>query len=128
MKLADIKRSFSAACRRAELTGVSPHTLRHNCATWLTQRGVDEWEAAAECRSKCYIGFTVITTRISCEALRRRFHERPHNVRAPPQKFLVFWHNLRHILPQFQRSRPGPEFSEGKGRTFESSRARHSKL
>jgi integrase len=53
MKLADIKRSFSAACRRAELTGVSPHTLRHTCATWLTQRGVDKWEAASECRSKC---------------------------------------------------------------------------
>lgn len=32
--------SFGSACRRAGLTGVSPHTLRHTCGTWLAQRGV----------------------------------------------------------------------------------------
>jgi integrase len=26
--------------------GVTPHTLRHTAASWLTQRGVPVWEAA----------------------------------------------------------------------------------
>lgn len=33
--------SFGSACKRAGLTGVTPHTLRHTCGTWLAQRGVD---------------------------------------------------------------------------------------
>ncbi len=45
-RLKDIKRGFSSACRRAGLTGVTPHTLRHTCATWLMQRGVSLWDAA----------------------------------------------------------------------------------
>ena len=32
--------SFGSACKRAGLVGVSPHTLRHTCGTWLAQRGV----------------------------------------------------------------------------------------
>jgi len=34
-RLADVKRGFASACRRARLDGVSPHILRHTCATWL---------------------------------------------------------------------------------------------
>jgi integrase len=34
---------------------VTPHTLRHTCATWLAQRGVPLWEAAG------YLGMTVAT-------------------------------------------------------------------
>jgi integrase len=33
--------SFGGACARAGLVGVTPHTLRHTCGTWLAQRGVD---------------------------------------------------------------------------------------
>lgn len=44
--IADIKRSFQSACERAGLEGVTPHTLRHTCATWLMQAGVDKWKAA----------------------------------------------------------------------------------
>lgn len=44
--LKDIKRGFATACRRAGLTDVTPHTLRHTCATWLMQAGVPKWEAA----------------------------------------------------------------------------------
>ncbi|MBF0130426.1 MAG: tyrosine-type recombinase/integrase [Alphaproteobacteria bacterium] len=36
----DIKRAFAGACRRAGLSGVLPHTLRHTCASWLAQAGV----------------------------------------------------------------------------------------
>lgn len=36
----DVKKAFAAACRRAGLEGVSPHTLRHTCASWLAQAGV----------------------------------------------------------------------------------------
>jgi integrase len=45
-RLRDVKRGFASACRRAGLDGVSPHVLRHTCATWLMQRGVPMWEAA----------------------------------------------------------------------------------
>lgn len=42
----DLKRSFASACRRARLSDVTPHVLRHTCATWLMQAGVPIWEAA----------------------------------------------------------------------------------
>lgn len=31
--------SFGRACKRAGLIGVTPHTLRHTCGTWLAQNG-----------------------------------------------------------------------------------------
>jgi integrase len=46
VRLGDIKKGFAAACKRAGLQGVTPHTLRHTCATWLMQRGTDPWQAA----------------------------------------------------------------------------------
>ncbi|QQR69070.1 MAG: site-specific integrase [Alphaproteobacteria bacterium] len=39
--VADIKTSFSAACVRAGLTGVTPHTLRHTAGTLMAKAGVD---------------------------------------------------------------------------------------
>lgn len=33
--------SFGRACVKAKLLGVSPHTLRHTCGTWLAQAGVN---------------------------------------------------------------------------------------
>lgn len=35
-----VQGSFGRACKRAGLVGVSPHTLRHTCGTWLAQAGV----------------------------------------------------------------------------------------
>lgn len=46
LRLRDVKRGFKSACRKAGLHDVTPHTLRHTCATWLMQRGVDMWTAA----------------------------------------------------------------------------------
>ena len=45
-RIGDIKKGFAGACQRAELKGVTPHTLRHTCATWLMQAGTDPWKAA----------------------------------------------------------------------------------
>src|SRR5262249_637579 len=45
-RVKDIKKGFAAACKRASLQGVTPHTLRHTCATWLMQKGTDPWQAA----------------------------------------------------------------------------------
>lgn len=45
-RIGNIKTGFSAACRRAELVGVTPHTLRHTAATWLMRGGVTLWQAA----------------------------------------------------------------------------------
>jgi integrase len=41
-----VKHGFRAAAQRAELTGVTPHTLRHTAVTWMMQAGVPVWEAA----------------------------------------------------------------------------------
>ncbi len=43
-RLGDVKNGFTAACRRAGLEGVTPHTLRHTAGTWMAQRGVSLWE------------------------------------------------------------------------------------
>lgn len=38
--VASVKTGFHAACRRAGLAGVTPHTLRHTAATWMAIGGV----------------------------------------------------------------------------------------
>jgi integrase len=45
-RIGDIKKGFAAACHRAGVQGVTPHTLRHTCATWLMQTGTDPWQAS----------------------------------------------------------------------------------
>ena len=45
-RVGDVKKGFAAACRRAGLEKVSPHTLRHTTATWMMQAGTPIWEAA----------------------------------------------------------------------------------
>jgi integrase len=45
-RIGDIKKGFAAACERAGIVGVSPHTLKHTAATWLMQAGTDPWQAA----------------------------------------------------------------------------------
>lgn len=42
--IANVKRSFAAAVKRAQLDKhVTPHTLRHTGVTWLKQEGVESW-------------------------------------------------------------------------------------
>jgi integrase len=38
-RIGDIKKGFAAACERAKLEGVTPHTLRHTAATWIARNG-----------------------------------------------------------------------------------------
>ena len=45
-RLGDIKVSFARACKIANLSDVTPHTLRHTRATWGMQAGVSVWELA----------------------------------------------------------------------------------
>lgn len=45
-KVGSIKTGFAAAARRAGLTEVTPHTLRHTGATWMAQAGVPLWQIA----------------------------------------------------------------------------------
>lgn len=35
-----VQGSFGRACKKAGLPGVTPHTLRHTCGTWMAQAGV----------------------------------------------------------------------------------------
>jgi integrase len=57
-----VKKAFHSAAKNAKLgqlvngkfkTNVIPHTLRHSCATWLMQAGVEPWQAAG------FLGMTV---------------------------------------------------------------------
>jgi len=49
-----VRKGFEAAVRAAGIgTDVTPHILRHTCATWLMQAGVDLWDAAG------FLGMTV---------------------------------------------------------------------
>jgi len=49
-----IHKAFSRAVARAGLDrSVTPHVLRHTCATWLMQRGRPAWEVAG------FLGMTV---------------------------------------------------------------------
>jgi integrase len=49
-----VRRGFAAAVRTAGLgADVTPHILRHTCATWLMQAGVPLWDAAG------FLGMTV---------------------------------------------------------------------
>lgn len=41
-----VKTAFARACRVADLKGVSPHVLRHTCATWALQGGASIFEVA----------------------------------------------------------------------------------
>jgi integrase len=49
-----VKKAFRSARKNAKLDqAVIPHTLRHTCATWLMQAGVEPWQAAG------FLGMTV---------------------------------------------------------------------
>jgi len=51
-----INKAFRSVREAAQLgPDVTPHCLRHTCATWLAQRGVPTWEAAG------FLGMTVET-------------------------------------------------------------------
>ena len=84
-RLKDVKRGFASACRRANLEGVSPHTLRHTCATWLMQAGVNIWDAS---------GFTGMTV----ETLQRVYaHHHPDHLRDPAEALSGRPRNVRAI-------------------------------
>lgn len=39
-RLQSVKKAFAVAVRRAGLSDVTPHTLRHTCGSWLAQAGI----------------------------------------------------------------------------------------
>ncbi len=52
--VSSIKKAFANCVKDAGLdASVTPHILRHTCATWMMQNGVDLWEAAS------FLGMTV---------------------------------------------------------------------
>ena len=83
-RIGDIKKGFAAACLRAGLEGVIPHTLRHTCATWLMQSATDPWQASGflsmsmETLQRVYGHHHPDFMRDASEAIGRR----PQNVRV----------------------------------------------
>ncbi|WP_232517486.1 site-specific integrase [Acetobacter pomorum] len=45
-QVSSIKTGFRAAAKRADLSGITPHTLRHTAATWMAQAGISLWDIA----------------------------------------------------------------------------------
>jgi integrase len=45
-RLKSIKKAFAAVCKRAKLKGVTPHTLKHTCITWMLRGGVPVWQVS----------------------------------------------------------------------------------
>ena len=41
-----IRKAFGSLCKRAGLGDVTPHTLKHTCATHMLRRGVSIWDVA----------------------------------------------------------------------------------
>jgi integrase len=41
-----VKKGFAAACMRAAVDDVTPHTLKHTAITWAMQNRIDLWQAA----------------------------------------------------------------------------------
>lgn len=85
--IGDIKKGFASACRRAGLAGVTPHSLRHTCATWLMQSGVSKWEAAGflsmsvDLLERCYGHHHPSHFADAANS----FSRRPRNVRVTPK-------------------------------------------
>jgi hypothetical protein len=127
-RLRDVKRGFASACRRAGLDGVSPHVLRHTCATWLMQRGVPMWEAAGflgisrETPERVYGHYPPEYLRTATEALGSLSAECP---RYPILFLQHFGGKCCKESPKNGAYREALFFSEGKGHKFESCRARH---
>ncbi len=53
-QIGTIRKAFAAVVADAGIdSSVTPHILRHTCATWMMLNGADLWEAAG------YLGMTV---------------------------------------------------------------------
>jgi integrase len=84
--LKDIKGSFQAACQRAGLEDVTPHTLRHTAASWMVQAGVPLFEVAR------YLGHT------STAMVEKTYgHMAPHHLKAAAS---ALDNRKKSLLPQ----------------------------
>lgn len=45
-RVGDVKRAFAKAVETADLSGCTPHTLKHTAITWALQNGAEIWQAA----------------------------------------------------------------------------------
>lgn len=56
-RVLSVKRSWATAVKEAKIERVTPHTMRHTCCTWMSQRGVFPDDAAP------FVGMSVQTFR-----------------------------------------------------------------
>jgi integrase len=90
----DLKAGFALACKRAGITGVTWHTLRHTFASRLLDRGVDIVTV------KELLGHSTIVVTM------RYAHTNLANKRAGIEKLVGFGDNLVTVRPQVQPLKP----------------------
>lgn len=98
-----LKKGFAEVCRKAGLSGVSPHTLRHTAASWMAQKGVSFPVIAR------YLGHADSRTTERIYA-----HHAPDYLRSAVESYSL---KLPHDLPHSRKNmvRPDVEVDENKG-------------
>ena len=89
----DLKAGFALACRKAEISGVTWHTLRHTFASRLLDRGVDIVTV------KELLGHSTVVVTM------RYTHTNLESKRAAVGKLAGFGDNLVTVRPNLQQSR-----------------------
>ncbi len=90
----DLKAGFALACRKAGISGVTWHTLRHTFASRLLDRGVDIITV------KELLGHSTVTVTM------RYAHTNLANKRTGVEKLVGFGDNLVTVRPKVQQLKP----------------------
>jgi len=92
--VASLRKGFAAAVQAAGLGGeVTPHILRHTCATWLMQGGADLWDAAG------FLGMTV-------QQLEAGYGHHHPDYQEDAIAALGGWHGARNTVNESRRTAP----------------------
>jgi len=90
----DIKTAFAAACRRAEISGLRLHDLRHTAATKMIEAGVD------------IVTVSKILGHASIQMTMRYAHPTPENMKRAVERLAEILDPSRQNLDRIETSKP----------------------